>query len=146
MTPHPVLRDEDDERDDDRGDRRARQRDQVEDGDDERKRNRVIRADREEDDHRREAGDEADQEVAGGVAADRPVDVLADPAPARLLRLRQEPDEAARSVRVPSRSMKNVRNATVTTPTIPVTTPRRTSTAGPVSPRTPPAPCSSTAS
>ena len=68
-----------DRADDDRGDRRAGERDQVEDRDD--------HAERDRDTARRVRagtivvsvpGDQADQQVAGHVAADRAVDVVAD--------------------------------------------------------------------
>ena len=64
--------------DDDRRDRRAGQRDQVEDRDEQPERDRVRNAEGEQHDGRDDAGDQADREVAGHVAADRPVDVVAD--------------------------------------------------------------------
>ena len=60
------------------GDRRAGERDQVEHRDDHAERDRERHAQDEQDDRRQRAGDQADQQVAGDVAADRPVDVVAD--------------------------------------------------------------------
>ena len=67
--------------DDDRGDRRAGKRDQVEDRDEQAERDRVRDPEREQDERRRDARDHADEEVAGHVAADGPVDLVADAAP-----------------------------------------------------------------
>ena len=72
------------------GDRRARERNQIEERDDETERDR-IRHTHDQQHHRdRSAGDQADQDVSGDVAADGPGDVLADASPARLRLLRKE--------------------------------------------------------
>ena len=79
-----------DERDDDPGDGRAREWNQVEERDDQAQRDRIRHAHDQQDDGDRGAGDEADQDVAGDVAADRPVDLVADSTPARLRLLGEE--------------------------------------------------------
>ena len=65
----PFRRDRD-EHDDDRGDRRPRERDQIEQGDEQAERHGIRDAGEPESRSRRDAGDEADQQVAGDVAAD----------------------------------------------------------------------------
>ena len=79
-----------DDADDDRRERGAGERDQVEDGDDEAERDGVRDAEHEQHGGGDDARDQADREVAGDVAADRAVDVAADLAPARLRRLRHQ--------------------------------------------------------
>ena len=78
----------------DGGDRRSCERDEVEDGDEEAERKRVRHAQRREHERRGDSGDDADRQVAGDVAADRLVDLIADRPPPRLLLLRQQPVEA----------------------------------------------------
>ena len=73
--------DEPDRSDDDRGDRGAGQRDQVEDRHEQPERHGVRDSEREQDDGRRHSRDEADQQVSGHVAADRAVNLVADAAP-----------------------------------------------------------------
>ena len=74
----------------DRGDRGAGKWDQVEDRHEQPERDRIRNADAEQHGGRDDAGDQADRQVAGHVTADRPVDVVPDLAPARLLLLGQE--------------------------------------------------------
>ena len=75
----PVRLDEDDGGDDDGRDRRAGERDKVENRYDEAERDRIVAADGEEDDRGRSPGDEAEEEVARDVAADRAVHLTAHP-------------------------------------------------------------------
>ena len=90
--------------------------------DEQAERDRERHADEPEHDARRDAGDQADQQVAGDVAADRPVDVVADLAPARLLLLRDE-RRRIRSTHIgPSSSMKKVMKTIVSVATTAVTT------------------------
>ena len=86
---HPAELDPDHRGDDDRREGGTGEGDEVEDGDDDRQRDRVARADREEDDRRADARDQADEEVSADVAANRAVDVARDPVPPRLHRLRE---------------------------------------------------------
>ena len=85
---------EGDDPDQDRGDGRAHERDQVEDRHDQPERNRVGHAHHEEHERRQHSGDHADQQVPGHVAANGAVDVVADLPPARLGALRQQRIEA----------------------------------------------------
>ena len=104
-----LIRDEEDGDDDRRGratgrdrneydehsrDRRSRERDQVEERDQQAEGDDVRHTGDPQDDARRDAGDQADQEVPGHVAADGAVHVVSDPAPARLLLLGQHTVDA----------------------------------------------------
>ena len=86
--------DEPDRSHDDRGDRRAGQRDQVEDRHEQAERDGVRDSEREQDDGRRHSGDEADQQVSGHVAADGAVDLVADAPPVIPRALGQHGEEA----------------------------------------------------
>ena len=140
----PSQLDEGDGRDDDRRQSCACEWDEVENGHDHGKRNRVARPESEEDDRGADAGDEADEEVAADIAADGAVDVARDPFQRgfnfgqRVVETRDDPR--------PSNSMKIVRKAIVTIPTTKETTPRATASPTFVTPRTPPAPWLSIAS
>src|SRR4029078_2474185 len=88
--PDPAELDEDDRGDDHGGHGGSGKRDEVEDCNDDRKRDGVRASDGKERDHRGNPGDDTDQDVAGHVAADCAVDLVADPLPARAGALRQQ--------------------------------------------------------
>ena len=96
---HPPLVDERDRRDQDRRQGRPRQRNEIEDRHEEAERDRIGDAGREQHDRRHDSGYDADQQVAGDVASDRPVDVVAHPPPSFLRRLGQECVEAFQPAR-----------------------------------------------
>src|SRR6266545_3080025 len=80
--------------DDDRGERGSGERNQIQDRDEQGERYRVGDAENAQHDRRGDSCDDADQEVARHVAADRAVDVPPDPAPALTRAVRQEAVEA----------------------------------------------------
>ena len=86
--------DEGNHADDHTGDGRAGKRDQVEERDDQAEGDRVRNTHDQQHDRDRPARDQADQEVARHIAADGPVDLVADVPHARLGTLREEREAA----------------------------------------------------
>src|SRR6266508_1763522 len=80
--PLPPRLEKGDGADDDRGERGSGERNQIQDRDEQGERYRVRDSENAQHDRRGDSCDDADQEVARHVAADRAVDVPPDPAPA----------------------------------------------------------------